>query len=633
MVGSDHSVTSFAEFTAILAPDMMLALLFFLVMSPTRSLGAVSLKLLTAVTTETFDYVVVGGGGGGSLMGSRLSEKVKKTVVVLELGVDGCDACDQSILADTRSELYNHYGDDRFTTPQLFNQRNLREIKVNLPGGTTRIYGHISLPTSKDVIDKHYPAGVGYKTLLPYFNKLQDHFCHYHPFNLTGINEADCAKYHGKKGGPMTISTARHSDLTFELSSDLKSIATKFGIKPTSDFYNPANQNESIVGDSQSFLSRDLPLDINSKRNRVSTWSGYLPPILRAKRKNLCFRTDAKVVELIYDYDVSPPKAPSSKGPALKGPATKGPKVVGVIYISKGQRHIIYARKQVILCAGIFGTVEILQQNGIGPADLLSSLQIPLVANNPHIGQKVSAHEGIPMAFQATKRFKIGPDTDGSSSLLLLKSPYSANSYPDIEIQIYGGIFTNTFEVATNGVPIEFISQFDPTAGNAFPFVTAFVTVVDPQWRGSLNITSATPGRNMKLDYGWPADFVGYASSLDYQKLKWAMNVTRSIMTGSHPLSQKWIAYEIAPGKPGPYSNQDTHDLLFAAYNQHSEYHITGGVALGSATDLEGRVKGVTGLTVCDNSLIPYAPNANPTTTMLALCEYVADKLKASTSY
>lgn len=606
-------------------------LLSFLVLLPTRSLGEGVMKLTTAVSTETFDYVVVGGGGGGSLMGSRLSEKSKRTVVVLELGVDGCDTCDSSVSSETRGGLSHHYGDDRFTTPQLFAERNIREVKVNLPGGATRVYGHISLPTSKDILDKHYPAGVDYETLRPYFNKLQDHFCHYHPFNMTGISEADCNQYHGSDGGPMTISSARPTDLVFELSRDLKSIAAEFGIKPTSDFFNPVDQNESIVGDVQSFINRDDPLDINSRRTSESTWSGYLPPTLRGTRKNLSFRTDAKVVELIYDYDrlPPPPKGRASKGKTPK----KEPKVIGVIYISQNQRHIVYARKQVILCAGIFGTVEILQQNGIGPTDLLSSLNIPVVADNPHIGQKISAHEGIPMAFQATKRFPIGPDIDGASSVFLLKSPFSSNSYPDIEIQIYGGIYLDSFEVAIDGVPFPFISQFDPAAGFAFPFVTAIVTVADPQWKGSINITSATFGRNLKFDYGWPKDFVGYASSLDYQKLKWAINITRSMMTGSNPLSQKWIAYEISPGKPSPYETQDSHDLIYSAYHQTSEYHITGGVALGSATDIQGRVKGVTGLTVCDNSLVPYAPNANPTTTMLALCEYVADKLKCSTGY
>ena len=606
---------------------MKVTVLSVFALFPTLSLGVKnpkSIKLSTAVTTETFDYVVVGGGGGGSLMGSRLSEKGKRTVVVLELGIDKCEVCDSSIIAETRASLFNDYGDDRFTTPQLFNQRNVREVRLNLPGGATRVYAHLSVPTSKTVIDKHYPAGVDYKTLLPYFNKLQDHYCHYHHFNLTGISAKDCALYHGIKGGPMTISSAKPTDLATEMSHDLQSIAADFGIKPTKDFFNPANQSESTVGDVHAFLNRADPFNINSKRTSESTWSGYLPPILRAKRKNLSFRTDAKVVELIYDYDVNQ---------TLKTQGVVNPRVVGAVYISGGQRHVVYGRKQVILCAGIFGTVEILQQNGIGPADLLASLNITVVADNSYIGQKISVHQAIPMGFQAKKRFPLGPDTDGVASILMLRSPFSADSHPDIEIEIYGGVYVDSLEVAVDGTPFPFISQFDPAFGYTFPFVSAVVIMTDPQSRGSLNISSATFGRNMKLDYGWPTDFLGYASSLDYQKLKWAINETRSMLTGTNAFAAKWIQNEIAPGQPGPYAKQDIHDLIYAAYRQTSVYHVTGGVSLGSATDIEGRVKGVTGLTVCDNSLIPYAPNANPTTTMLALCEYVADKLKHSTAY
>ena len=68
-----------------------------------------------------------------------------------------------------------------------------------------------------------------------------------------------------------------------------------------------------------------------------------------------------------------------------------GPQAVGVVYRRNGEDKEIKATKEVILSAGTLGSPHILQHSGVGPADLLKSLNIALVKNLP-VGENFHDH-------------------------------------------------------------------------------------------------------------------------------------------------------------------------------------------------------------------------------------------------
>ena len=112
------------------------------------------------------------------------------------------------------------------------------------------------------------------------------------------------------------------------------------------------------------------PYAINSiAGRRVSTNDGYLEPA--RGRGNLHIVGDALVQAL-----------------TLEG---NRPHATGVRVLAGGQVHAPRATREVILCAGAIHSPAILQRSGIGPAALLQSLGIPVVADRP-VGENLLDH-------------------------------------------------------------------------------------------------------------------------------------------------------------------------------------------------------------------------------------------------
>jgi choline dehydrogenase len=88
------------------------------------------------------------------------------------------------------------------------------------------------------------------------------------------------------------------------------------------------------------------------------------------------------------------------------------PKAVGVEYLAgphlyRADRLVdenasesvkqVYANKEVIVSAGAFNTPQILMLLGIGPADHLTSLNIPVRVDLPGVGSNLQDHYEVPL--------------------------------------------------------------------------------------------------------------------------------------------------------------------------------------------------------------------------------------------
>ncbi|EPT05509.1 hypothetical protein FOMPIDRAFT_158549 [Fomitopsis schrenkii] len=122
---------------------------------------------------------------------------------------------------------------------------------------------------------------------------------------------------------------------------------------------------------------------IDSQGRRVTTESAYLTQEVLA-RPNLTVATHAQVTRVLLD--TAPGKAPRAVGVQFKN--------------RKGELYEVRAKQEVVVSAGAIHTPQILMLSGIGPADHLSSLHIPVVVDNPGVGAHLMDHPVIDFNFR-----------------------------------------------------------------------------------------------------------------------------------------------------------------------------------------------------------------------------------------
>ncbi len=80
----------------------------------------------------------------------------------------------------------------------------------------------------------------------------------------------------------------------------------------------------------------------------------------------------------------------------------EGNKAVGVEYVRNGKLKRVFAKKGVIICCGLKSSFFLLH-SGVGPKNLLESFNIPVVFDNPNVGESLADQPGIVVAFASNR--------------------------------------------------------------------------------------------------------------------------------------------------------------------------------------------------------------------------------------
>ncbi|MBO9624768.1 MAG: GMC family oxidoreductase [Microbacterium sp.] len=293
---------------------------------------------------------------------------------------------------------------------------------------------------------------------------------------------------------------------------------------------------------------------------RVNTWMAYAQPVA----EKLTIITGREVHSVIVE-----------DGRALGVRLGEGPDAEEV------------RADEVILSAGAIGSPVILLRSGIGPAQDLAALGIPVVQDSPGVGRNLHDHLLSPVIFTTRER-RIGPPQPGVS---VTQTHLFWRSSPDL--------------AEPDTQPIHFSvpmwGELEPRGDDGF---TLMAGLVAPHSRGSLTLSG--PG----LADAPLIDLAALSDDRDLASLAASVRQCRRI--GAQPaLAEEWGAVEAYPG--AEVADADVEDWVRrTAITYH---HQVGTCRMGedadAVVDPQLRVRGVAGLRVIDASVMPTVPTGN----------------------
>jgi GTP pyrophosphokinase len=259
--------------------------------------------------------------------------------------------------------------------------------------------------------------------------------------------------------------------------------------------------------------------------------------------------------------------------------------------------------REIMLCAGTYGSPAILLRSGIGPAAHLLELGIPITQHLPGVGENLLDH---PLASPDRPRPRlIRPEhaPRSRSFIPVLAKARSRHAGDDIDLHVYIG------------------QNFDESFGAWFLWITASLQFARSQ--GRVRLTSADPMAPLDIDHAYLSD------PADLEALCDGIELVERIIA-SAPMQRVLEPY--AEERP-PWG--DAGELPAWALSRFgTTFHPSSTCRMGPASDPmavvdhDALVHGVAGLRVVDASIFPSGPRANIHFTVVAVAEKLADAIR-----
>src|SRR3954467_14096834 len=478
-----------------------------------------------------FDYIVVGAGTAGCIMANRLSADPSKRVLVLEAG-DNDNWIWFHIPVGYLFAIGNPRSDWMFRTepePGL-NGRSLAYPRGKVIGGSSAINAMISMRGQAADYDHGRQLGLSgwsWDDVKPVFRRLEDHF----------LGASD---HHGIGGG-WRIEAAR---LSWAILDAVGDAAEQMGIRRIPDFNTGDNEGVGYF-------------DVNQKRGR--RWSaarGFLKPAL--KRPNLRLEKNVLVERLVIEHG----------------------RAAGVRFLRGGESFEARVKGEVILCAGSIGSVQVLHRSGVGPAEWLAPLGVPMVLDRQGVGRNLQDH------LQQRAIYKVeGVRTLNETYYSIVRRGLMGLDYafrrrgPLTMAPSQLGIFTRSdphrerANIQFHVQPLSLDKFGDPL--HRFPAITVSACNLQPTSRGTVRIRSSTPDQA-------PMIAPSYLSTDDDRQVAAdAIRTTRRLM------KQKRLApYRPEEYLPGPNVGGDAASPAKTGGEiGHHNSHPVGTAKMGTASD------------------------------------------------